>query len=221
MVSMGSEIWAPVIKKIIAGIVAIIVVLVALEAVLYFIKIESPGGGSSHLSAPTLKTVGENGITTDTTPLLDWNYDSNVYYYEIQVSDNDIEFTNPIINTTSYSSSYICSTLSPGTYYWRVRAVGYDTNYGSWAYWYFIIESTAPLATISENADTYVVHHEWSYGGSRWTYDTQIPKIAYEYFRNKPRVSYYSEYVDNPVDDNWMENLAHNFVEEARKKGWG
>ena len=81
--------------------------------------------------------------------------------------------------------------------------------------------TTTPTTTQATTAPSYSVHHEWRYEGIRWTYDAEIPRETYEYFSNKPRVSYYSEYVDNPADDVWMEKLAHLFVEEAEKKGWG
>jgi len=86
-----------------------------------------------------------------------------------------------------------------------------------------LVDTSAPTVTL-EN-DYYVVHYEWQYPRgwfpTTWTYDARIPKETYEYFSNKPRVSDYSEYVDSPADDVWIENLAHLFVEEAEKKGWG
>jgi len=78
-----------------------------------------------------------------------------------------------------------------------------------------------PLTTITENNGYYIVHHEWNYGGGRWQYDAEIPKETYQYFRNKPRVAYYSEYVDNPADDNWMNRLGSQFENLAEKQGWG
>lgn len=78
-----------------------------------------------------------------------------------------------------------------------------------------------PVTTITENNGYYIVHHEWDYGGSRWKYDAEIPKETYQYFRNKSRVAYYSEYVDNPTDDNWMNRLGSQFENLAENKGWG
>lgn len=198
---------------------------------------EFPSEGSSQqqqLSAPTLKTVGTDGLTTDTSPFLDWSSVSGALNYEVQV-DNASSFANPIIDTTSNYSFYICSSLSPGTYYWRVRAVDSNGNYGSWASGSFIVESPTTIpeenTTISENGDYLFVHHEWDYSGSRWTYDSQIPKTTYEYFSTQSRATpsefselytfaHYTEYVDNPTDDEWMENLADKFVDDAEEGGW-
>jgi hypothetical protein len=86
---------------------------------------------------------------------------------------------------------------------------------------YFIGTYEPPKTTIIENNGFYIVHHEWSYGGSRWTYDTQIPETNYEYFKNKPRTPNYGEYIDNPADDEWVNNLASILENSAKKEGWG
>ncbi|MBS3815711.1 MAG: hypothetical protein KGY45_04025 [Hadesarchaea archaeon] len=75
--------------------------------------------------------------------------------------------------------------------------------------------------SITENGEYYVVHHEWNYDGSKWTYDTEIPKSSYEYFSNKDRTNYYAEYVTNPADDEWMNRLGKQFKDIASEEGWG
>jgi len=56
--------------------------------------------------------------------------------------------------------------------------------------------------------------------GISWTYTTSIPQSTYDYFSDKPRAGDYSEYVLNPHDDAWMEDLADLFIEEAQAKSW-
>jgi hypothetical protein len=68
--------------------------------------------------------------------------------------------------------------------------------------------------------NNYVIHYEWDYGGSRWLYDSEIPRETYEYFSNIHRTSDYGDYVSNPSDDEWMNSLADKFSEEAKNEGW-
>lgn len=84
----------------------------------------------------------------------------------------------------------------------------------------------APLPpTVVEENGYYVVHYEWQYPRdwlpTTWSYDSRVPKETYEFFRNKPRASDYSEYVDNPADDEWMNRLAGLLENLAMDKGWG
>jgi hypothetical protein len=95
------------------------------------------------------------------------------------------------------------------------------------AIFYYAPYSRAPFSPtttgstiIVENNDHYAVYHEWSYRGSIWTYETQILKSGYEYFRQRPRTPDYSEYVDNPLDDEWMEYLGNLLENSAKDKGW-
>ncbi|MEM2205334.1 MAG: hypothetical protein QXF20_04785 [Candidatus Hadarchaeales archaeon] len=80
-----------------------------------------------------------------------------------------------------------------------------------------------PPPTVRIENGYYVVHYEWRYprgwGGKTWIYDTRIKVEAYKWFRNRPRVRDYSEYVDNPADDQWISHLA-GLLENA-VKGWG
>lgn len=78
-----------------------------------------------------------------------------------------------------------------------------------------------PKTTITEEDNHYAVQHEWSYDGIRWEYTAEIPKTRYDFFKAKPRVSDYGEYVDNPDDDEWMNHLASVLRDEAEDKGWG
>ncbi len=82
-----------------------------------------------------------------------------------------------------------------------------------------------PPPTVREENGYYVVHYEWRYPsgprGKTWRYDTRIPVEAYRWFRSRPRVRNYAEYVDNPADDQWMAHLAGLLENAARGEGWG
>lgn len=94
--------------------------------------------------APLIQTNGaqagavtNNGVTNDTTPMLDWTVPANwvtpivgaSITYELQVAENST-FTQGASTVTGISFSHhewTSPPLAPGTYFWRVRAV---TNLG-------------------------------------------------------------------------------------------
>lgn len=78
-----------------------------------------------------------------------------------------------------------------------------------------------PLFEVTGSDDNFDVHYEWNYRGSRWQYDTQIPRSTYEYFADKKRTASYAEYVLNPLDDEWMGHVADLFTGWSAEKGWG
>ncbi len=78
-------------------------------------------------SIPVLLTPANNALTKDYTPLFDWK-DSTlaggaVSYYELWV-DDDLNFSSPVINTTTILSNYtpVSELAHNKVYYWRVRA---------------------------------------------------------------------------------------------------
>lgn len=73
---------------------------------------------------------------------------------------------------------------------------------------------------ITDDGDTYNIQYEWNFRGYSWEYNTEIPKSQYDYFTSRARSRSYDEYVINPNDDEWMENLANLFIEEADEEGW-
>ena len=85
---------------------------------------------------------------------------------------------------------------------------------------YFFGEARAPTGEVTLEDNNYVVHYEWDYGGIRWVYDSEIPKETYEYFSDRNRTSDYSEYVNNPSDDEWMKSLADLFSDNVKDKEW-
>jgi hypothetical protein len=89
------------------------------------VRLARYGGGAfcTSGSRPTLASPGNGASTCDTTPYFDWSSVSGATSYRIQV-DNSSGFGSPAINKTTSGSSYTpTSALSPGKYYWRVRAI--------------------------------------------------------------------------------------------------
>lgn len=63
--------------------------------------------------------------------------------------------------------------------------------------------------------------YEWSYGNESWTWNLEIPKDLYDYYRSIERapVADYSIYVTHPLDDLFCEELASRLSDEA--SNWG
>ncbi len=87
-------------------------------------------------AVPTLVSPASGASTTDHTPYLDWSKvtASSTVHYQLQV-DNNADFSSPSVNKTWVSYSYytLTTTLSHGTYYWRVRAVDASGNSSAWS----------------------------------------------------------------------------------------
>ncbi|MEM1689464.1 MAG: PGF-pre-PGF domain-containing protein [Candidatus Hadarchaeales archaeon] len=114
------------------------------------------GGDNNPPSVPVL-TSPENGKTVTSPVTLDWqdsiDNEGYVQRYHVQV-DNDPDFSSPEVdeNTPDNTSSYQV-VLTPGTYYWRVRA---QDNAGNWSDWsasrYFVVTVAPPGAYDIEHA---------------------------------------------------------------------
>jgi serine protease AprX len=92
-------------------------------------------------SATSLMSPASGSSICDAVPAFDWSTVSGATLYRLQV-DNNSGFTSPEIDTTTASSDYTStSALTPGTYYWRVRASN-SCGESSWsATWSFNILS--------------------------------------------------------------------------------
>lgn len=66
------------------------------------------------------------------------------------------------------------------------------------------------------------VHYEWNYGKGTWTYDMEIPKSAYEYYKtvDRKKIHNYSYYVTDASDDEYLAGLAAKFKEAAEKENY-
>ncbi len=120
-------------------------------------------------SVPSGLSPANNSLTTNYTPLLNWNNSTlpagvTFKQYEVQLDDNS-GFTSPDTYTTTLNeitdSQYqIVSALAPNTkYYWRVRSVGVfnsEDNYSSWTTAYYF--RTAVLPPVLNNVTVPVMH---------------------------------------------------------------
>jgi len=130
-------------------------------------------------SATSLSAPSNGSSTCDTTPYFDWSSVSGATSYHIQVDDNS-SFGSPGIDTTTSNSNYTSgSALSPGTYYWRVRASN-SCGDGSWSpTWSFTIVSTpaAPSLSSPPNAsetDDTTPTFSWSSVSGATSYRIQV-----------------------------------------------
>jgi len=108
--------------------------------------------GSTTPPPPTLSTPS-NGLTTeDTTPYFSWNYSGSVDYFHIQVAV-DVSFASNYIvreDTQCYSPNYTPLSVTPNTYYWRVRSYGTNGTWGDWSSSrYFTILAPSPVVTLT------------------------------------------------------------------------
>jgi len=110
-------------------------------------------------STPTLSSPSNGAWTNDNTPTLSWNAASDtgcagLKDYNIQVDDNS-DFSSPIVNAYTSSTSYTTDTLNDGIYYWRVRARDNVGNIGGFSdSWKIGIDTVAPSCSISSISES-------------------------------------------------------------------
>jgi len=63
---------------------------------------------------------------------------------------------------------------------------------------------------------------KWEYEGSTWTWNLQIPKGLYDYYKALPRspTANYSIYVTHPLDDEYIEAIAEKISQAAEENGY-
>ncbi len=106
-----------------------------------------PPGTPTLISPDNIITVNDNR------PTFIWSSVSDINYYIFQL-DTSLNFDSPnLINITVASTSYIpVSTLSDGTWYWRVCAVDYAGNQGSYPSPFTLnIDTTPPIIDTPED----------------------------------------------------------------------
>lgn len=98
-----------------------------------------------NLSAPRLRSPRNYITTNDSTPTLWWSNVNGAQSYEIQLSTNS-DFSSGVISEISNSISHtLITSLTDGTYFWRVRVY----NTGKWSTSRtIIIDTTAPAIPI-------------------------------------------------------------------------
>ena len=92
--------------------------------------------GPAAPQTPTLVSPANGAVITDHTPYLDWSKVTagSTVHYQLQVSKY-ASFSSTVVNKTWVSYSYytVATSLSHGTYYWRVRAVDASGNKSAWS----------------------------------------------------------------------------------------
>ncbi len=129
----------------------------------WFVRAKDAAGNWSPWSAPfavtsvppkpatvVLDTPASGYLTSNQTPELKWKNTLYAVKYEIQVDDSYL-FTAPLVQSANdiVALSHVLDTLNDGKYYWRVRAMNENGDYGSWsAYRYFTIDTTPPAIPV-------------------------------------------------------------------------
>jgi hypothetical protein len=148
-----------------------------------------PGNWSSAwgftITAPPLAqvvlTAPGNGSTASA-PTLQWGAVTGVTSYGVQVA-TDSAFTHTVISESDTGTSRAWLSAPPGTYYWRVYAVG-TGSYGPWsAVWSFTVPGTVlapPVLTAPANAATVpnVVTLQWNAATGATSYYIHVANDA-------------------------------------------
>ena len=105
---------------------------------------------------PVLLTPADSSFLSNDTPSFTWSGVSSAACYELQVGLSS-NFTAPVIDQSSLTSTDYTPplTLSPTTYFWRVRCRDNQANWGEWSdTWSFTINTQGLAApTLSSPAD--------------------------------------------------------------------
>ncbi len=100
-------------------------------------------------TAPIQQSPNIAQLLTGEPTALTWDYVAGAKEYNVQLSNN--EYFLPTFFDEKVSSYYYitATSLSEGTYYWRVRAIDFADNVGVWSdIWYFKVDTNPP--TINE-----------------------------------------------------------------------
>jgi len=101
---------------------------------------------TSNPISPNLVSPINSLFTDEVDTVLVWDSLEDVKEYHVQVS-NSYLFSQTFYNiTTSANNFTIPVALTDGSYWWRVRAVDYASNIGSWSsFWSFTVDTSPPV----------------------------------------------------------------------------
>ncbi|RKX73281.1 MAG: hypothetical protein DRP87_19180, partial [Spirochaetes bacterium] len=107
--------------------------------------------GNAEIPVPKYPSPEDGAISSDTTPLLNWQANSEAAGYHIQINTAN-DFTGSMIaddNTLTSAAYQVTTPLSNNTtYYWKVRIKNEDDIWGNWSItWSFTIDITLQIPT--------------------------------------------------------------------------
>ncbi len=82
--------------------------------------------------------------------------------------------------------------------------------------------TATPLPTATQTTEETISRkYTWTYNGE-WSWELYLPKKVYEYYREQPRlpIDYFSVYITNPLDDDYIEALAREIEEAGNRNGF-
>ncbi len=98
-------------------------------------------------AGPTLNSPEDGLISNNNEQTFSWEANGGSNYYRFQL-DQTGTFTSPIVDNYLFETSYTRSSLTDGTYYWRVKARDPVGNWGGWSdVRSLTIDTVAPLIT--------------------------------------------------------------------------
>lgn len=85
-----------------------------------------------------------------------------------------------------------------------------------------VIESISSSVPDVDSSELISKDFKWEYEGSTWTWNLQIPKGLYDYYKALPRspTANYSIYVTHPLDDKYIEAIANKISQSAEENGY-
>ena len=145
---------------------------------------------------PILVSPSNTSTISDSTPTFEWLDVSGAVLYELQV-DNSSSFTSPEIYQSSLTSSTYTSSssLSDGTYYWRVRC---QDSQGNWGWWSSVCSFTIETVTTGTVTDIDGNVYKTVKNGNQWWMAENLKVIRY---RN-------GDPIPNVTDNTEWSNLA-------------
>jgi len=88
-----------------------------------------------------------------------------------------------------------------------------------------IVQTTTPISPVEpipQSTELISKDFKWEYDGSEWTWNLQIPKSLYDYYKALPRspTPNYSIYVTHPLADAYINSLTAKIQQSAQEKGY-
>ena len=128
-------------------------------------------------TAPTLIAPADDSNTTNTTPMFDWEDAVGATGYVLQYS-LDAVFENPVEETVTDSAFTPIEELTPGTYYWRVKATA-DGKATDWSRVWSFVEKQIAIGTTDDFVITVNTRNEGSTGSTKFA--IPITGSGYDY----------------------------------------